>query len=94
MGAMTQAELADKYRVTRPFVSTALRGIDPVGEKQGDKKILRTYDEKEAAGAIFRDLKDRAEKKRAAWEEAKKEADYAEGVMRANGLIDNPRWRL
>ena len=94
MGAMTQAELAEKYRVTRPFVSTALRGVDPSGEKQGEKRILKTYDEKVAASAILRDLKDRADKKHADWEEAKTQADYAESVMRANGLIDNPRWRL
>ena len=94
MGAMTQVELAEKYRVTAPFVSTALRGMKPVGEKQGEKRKLKTYEEKEAAEAILRDLKERADKKRAAYDEARGQADYAEGVMRANGLIDNPRWRL
>ena len=94
MGALTQAELADKYKVSRPFVSDSLCNIQPVGEKQGAKRILKTYDEKEAAGAICKNLRERADKKRAAWEEAKKQADYAEGLMQANGLVDNPRWRL
>ena len=94
MSELTQAELSEKYRVSRPFVSDSLYKIHPVGEKMGEKKMLKTYDEKEAAGAIVNALKERAQKKRTAWEEAKNQADYAEGVMRANGLIDNPRWRL
>lgn len=94
MSAMTQSELAEKYRVPAPFVSTSLKGIKPVGEKQGEKRLQKTYDEKEAAAAIVRELKARADKKRAVYEEARNEADYAEGVMRANGLIDNPRWKL
>lgn len=94
MSFITQIELASKYKVSASFVSAALRGVRPNGEKQGEKRLLKTYDEKEAASAILKDLKDRADKKRAAWEEAKKQADYAEGVMQANGLIDNPRWKL
>lgn len=94
MKEMTQTELSVKYNVTVSFVCAALKGFKPTGSRPGPKREMKTYPEKEAAKRILDALKERAGKKKAAYDEAQKEADYVEGVMRANGLIDNTRWHL
>lgn len=96
MADMTQKEISDKYDVSQPYVSMVIKeaGIEACGSRQGEKRILKVYDEKTVTEAIL-------EKYQAAAKRAKSAYDVAEGIyrkmeikMRANGLFDNARWRL
>ena len=46
MAGMTQSEFVQKYHATSADVSIAVRGMMPIGEKQGVKKKSKLYDEK------------------------------------------------
>ena len=54
MAQLTQMQIADKYDVTAPDVSVAIREgmVDPVGTVKGQRRELKLYDEKQVQEAI------------------------------------------
>lgn len=54
MAQLTQMQIAEKYDVTAPDVSVAIREgmVDPVGAVRGQRRDLKLYDEKQAQKAI------------------------------------------
>ncbi len=54
MAQLTQMQIAEKYDVTAPDVSVAIREgmVDPVGTVRGQRRELKLYDEKQAQAAI------------------------------------------
>ena len=54
MAQLTQMQIAEKYDVTAPDVSVAIREgmVDPIGTVRGQRRDLKLYDEKQAQKAI------------------------------------------
>lgn len=91
---ITQGELARKYEISESLACMLVAGIKPTGKRMGTHKPLKVYDEKEAAQAVVNFLKERSDKKRKEYDEARARYMKAFATMRESGLVDNPRWRL
>ncbi len=96
MALLTQKEIADKYEISQPYVSAAIKGagIKPGGQKMGAKRMLNTYDEKAVMTAVLAQYETAAKRAKNTWEAAEASYRRLEARSKANGLIDNPRWRL
>ena len=89
MGRVTQSELAKRYGLKLPFLSTVMKnaGVLSDGYVQGEKKLLRTFDDQEATTAIIRHLYIQYKNRLKEYEEAKKTLSRVRKAACAKGLI-------
>lgn len=89
MGMVTQSELAEKYGLKLPLLSTIMKkaGIKKIGLKMGKYKRLAAYDEQEATVAIIRHLNRRLTNEREEFNATKEIYNRVMTAARKSGIL-------